>query len=127
MSITILAKEPELLLCYGLSLYEFNCKCDKCVATIVDSSLLDAYQKLRTHLDKPITITCGYRCPPHNSEIGGVKLSRHQTGEALDMLLSSLRHIGNDSKIIDMLKQSGFKYIEINEQRGYVHADTRSS
>lgn len=125
MSVTILKKEPQILLCYGLSLYEFNCKCDECVATIVNSSLLDAYQKLRTSLDRSITITCGYRCPSHNKEVGGVELSRHTVGDALDMLLSSLRHIGNNSKIVDVLKQSGFTYIEINDERGYVHADVR--
>lgn len=34
-------------------------------------------QPLRTHIGKPIHIKSGYRCPKHNSEIGGAVRSYH--------------------------------------------------
>lgn len=33
----------------------------------------------------PIVITCGYRTPEHNAEIGGVKDSAHTKGMAVDI------------------------------------------
>jgi len=127
MTMAIVKKEKPLSnLCYGLSLQEFNCKCDMCDATIYDRKLLQAYGKFRYLLGVPIIITCGYRCPYHNKEIGGAKLSRHILGQALDMGLKEiLQVLKTTATIKEKLIQCGFTYVEINVERGYIHADVR--
>jgi zinc D-Ala-D-Ala carboxypeptidase len=44
--------------------------------------LLDQMRELA---EIPIFITCGYRSPEHNAEIGGVPNSAHVKGEAVDI------------------------------------------
>ena len=39
----------------------------------------------RERLGKPITVNSGYRCPLHNSKVGGVANSQHMHGEAADV------------------------------------------
>jgi hypothetical protein len=47
--------------------------------------LFESFRWLREDWGKAITITSGYRCPTHNREIGGVDLSLHIFGGALDL------------------------------------------
>ncbi len=66
-------------------LIEFLCRhCGK-GEDIVKPELLTALQKLRDLWGKPMRLTCGYRCPQHNAEVGGAKHSAHMTGQAADV------------------------------------------
>ena len=47
-------------------------------------------QVLRDEVGKPIKITSGYRSPEHNAKVGGVKSSRHITGEAADFKIAGM-------------------------------------
>jgi uncharacterized protein YcbK (DUF882 family) len=47
-------------------------------------------QVLRDEVKKPIKITSGYRSPEHNAKVGGVKSSRHITGEAADLKIAGM-------------------------------------
>lgn len=47
-------------------------------------------QVLRDEVGKPIKITSGYRSPEHNAKVGGVKSSRHLTGEAADFKIAGM-------------------------------------
>jgi len=47
-------------------------------------------EPLRQHLGVPVIISSGYRCPPLNKAVGGVRNSQHMTGEAADIYLPSL-------------------------------------
>jgi len=67
----------------NFNLCEFQCPC--CHAVIVHRRLVVALQKLRDSLSRPITITSGYRCAPHNKAVGGVKGSLHMRGLAADV------------------------------------------
>lgn len=44
-------------------------------------------EPLREHVQQPIAIGSGYRCPKLNTLVGGVKRSQHQFGEAADIHL----------------------------------------
>lgn len=44
-------------------------------------------QNIRNHVQKPITITSGYRTPALNTAIKGAKLSQHLFGEAADFVI----------------------------------------
>ena len=76
----------------NFSLSEFN----KHNFTISDTvfqnifALAKNLQVLRDEVKKPIKITSGYRSPEHNAKVGGVKSSRHITGEAADFKIAGM-------------------------------------
>ena len=47
--------------------------------------LFDSFALIRERWGAPLNITSGYRCPRHNSFVGGHPLSIHQWGLALDI------------------------------------------
>ena len=47
--------------------------------------LFDSFESIRMEWGKPIVISSGYRCPEHNTEVGGEQLSVHLVGLALDL------------------------------------------
>ena len=53
-------------------------------------ALANNLQVLRDEVNKPIKITSGYRSPEHNAKVGGVKSSRHITGEAADFKIAGM-------------------------------------
>jgi uncharacterized protein YcbK (DUF882 family) len=66
-------------------LSEWECKCGKCDTTLVDLDHVAKLQKLRNDLGSPIKITSAYRCPDHNTKVGGSSKSRHMKGDATDI------------------------------------------
>lgn len=71
---------------------EFECRCG-CTAPqpVRDRwhSLATALEALRVKVDKPVTITSGYRCPTHNRDVGGARASQHLVGGAVDVTVES--------------------------------------
>lgn len=67
---------------------EFRCKC--CGRVNISKWLIIPLQALRDSIGTPISITCGYRCPKHNKEVGGVKASYHISGKAADCYFHNL-------------------------------------
>ena len=53
------------------------------------SMLFESFEIIREAYGKPIPISSGYRCPLHNSFIGGSYLSAHVFGMALDLSTKS--------------------------------------
>lgn len=64
---------------------EFLCRHCGEGADIVKPELLTALQKLRDMYGKPMTVSNGFRCEKHNSEVGGAKHSSHLVGMAADI------------------------------------------
>jgi zinc D-Ala-D-Ala carboxypeptidase len=63
---------------------EFACK--HCGEIKIDINLLVKLEELRRAIgNKPIIVTSGYRCPVHNSRVGGAKNSQHKYGKAADI------------------------------------------
>lgn len=66
-------------------------------------NLLEAVNKLLKIYNKPVKVSSGYRPPQINANVGGVKLSAHQTCEAVDIAdpnnefakwcLNNLKHV----------------------------------
>ena len=61
---------------------EFKCV-NGCGGDVCDELKIRA-QMLRDKIGKPMTITCGFRCPPENERQGGVPDSLHMYGKAFD-------------------------------------------
>ena len=68
---------------------EFACKCG-CggmnTGAGVDPRLVEVLEKMRQSLGVPLVLSCAYRCPNHNYEVGGVSNSQHVYGKAADVL-----------------------------------------
>ena len=72
----------------NFSLEEFKCKDGSDIpnnALLNITELARNLEVLRTAINKPITITSGYRSPKYNAKIGGVKDSQHLRGTAADI------------------------------------------
>ena len=72
-----------------IMLSEYRCPC--CGAIPYDTEglgqreLFEAYEAIRSTLNRPLRITSGFRCPKHNADIGGEPFSIHLFGLALDI------------------------------------------
>jgi uncharacterized protein YcbK (DUF882 family) len=97
---------------------EFACK-DGCGYGQPHRELVQRLEALRTRLGgKPIVVVSGLRCPPRNSKVGGAVRSRHQSGEAAD-LVSGLVRPGT-------ARAAGFTGIGVKD--GWViHVDVRDT
>ena len=62
---------------------EFRCKCG-CGADEMSEKLILTADGVRSHFDRPMTVTSGRRCASHNAKVGGVSNSRHLSGKAMD-------------------------------------------
>lgn len=64
------------------------------IVSLVDNVL----DPLREAYGKPIYVTSGYRCPAHNTAVGGVPRSQHMVGEACDI------HAGSPEENLKLAK-----------------------
>lgn len=67
---------------------EFACKCG-CGGlrngADINPRLVHVLERMRAILGVPLVLSCGYRCPAHNYEVGGVSNSQHIYGTAADV------------------------------------------
>lgn len=99
------------------------CKCCGEGAERVSPLLLRRLDVLREAWGAPIYVSCMYRCPKHNYEVGGVPTSQHVVGTAADIWVD-----GNYETfyrfVIDMKLFDGVGYYPSQE---FVHVDVRES
>jgi uncharacterized protein YcbK (DUF882 family) len=67
---------------------ELACRC--CGELSIEQGLIDALEQLRSLAGTEVLIHDGYRCPPHNQEVGGVTDSEHTRGLAADVGIPGL-------------------------------------
>ena len=102
---------------------EFECTCG-CHKVAIKLRLIAALQSLRDRVGVPITITSGYRCMEHNRKVGGVKNSRHVSGEAADIHIHGMtaKEMYGHALAIYEFRNGG---IGIYPQRKFIHVDVR--
>ena len=100
---------------------EFNCKC--CGENITSEFLIQRLDIARFIFGNPITITSGYRCENHNTDIGGKTKSSHIRGLAAD--ISCLDDFKRFSLLLALL-EAGFTRIGIYPQHIHVDIDVDS-
>lgn len=80
---------------------EFVCKCCGHLSGLAQENIEALVQyvldPVREDYGKPIAVNSGYRCPYHNTEIGGASQSQHLKGEAVDIRAVGL--VGDDLAI----------------------------
>lgn len=104
---------------------EFDCHGSGCCSqTIVNEKLVEYLEQIRKHFDAPITITSPYRCPTHNSRIGGATGSRHSKGDAADIVVKGVspREVAKYAESIGIM---GIGLYETSADGYFVHIDTR--
>jgi len=104
---------------------EFDCHGRGCCSqTVVNEKLIEYLEKIRNHFNAPITITSPYRCPTHNSRIGGATGSRHSKGDAADIVVKGVapREVAKYAESIGIM---GIGLYETSSDGHFVHIDTR--
>ena len=102
---------------------EMACKCCGQLPEVgMDSRLLDVLDAMREAVGGPLSLSCAYRCPSHNAEVGGVPNSQHVQGCAADVLLPDGLTVDELAKIAEQAGADGIgKYYDSE----FVHVDTR--
>lgn len=97
----------------------------KCCGTLPDGGisevLLNKLDQLREAVGEPIHVTCMYRCPKHNAEVGGVSNSQHVLGTAADIYCDGL----TVEELTEAAKEVGFDGIGSYYDQEFVHVDCR--
>jgi uncharacterized protein YcbK (DUF882 family) len=103
---------------------ELSCHCcGNFPKTGMDSELLAMLDDIRDAVGGPIQLSCAYRCPAHNAEVGGVAHSQHVLGKAADILVP-------DGMMVDELAQiaidCGADGVGRYYDSDFVHVDVRN-
>lgn len=109
-----------IMLTEHFALTEFRCKCG-CGKNEINEMLVDALERLRCSLGRPIRVLSGYRCHSHNADIGGTAFSFHCRGMAVDVSCDR-----GWQALYEAARRTGlFHGIGIYPQKNFVHLDIR--
>jgi len=103
---------------------EFRCKGKECKdkpEPVMSEKLLILLDKIRDKVGKPIVVNCGYRCPIHNKDVGGVANSFHCQCIAADL---SAVGVGVN-ELAAMAEECGADGIGKYPKKNFVHVDSR--
>ena len=113
----------EELMCHGAS--QGHCGCSPETANNVSPLLLEKLEALRAMIGGPIEISCAYRCPAHNAEVGGVPNSQHVNGTAADVQTPNYNHCNTPEQLKWYCEQIGFDGIGLYDWG--CHVDVRDN
>ena len=109
---------------------EFACKGVGCCggAAPVDLRLVALLQKIRDAVEKPITVTNGFRCITHNAnpKVGGVPDSYHTTGTAADIFCPGMHVSQIYFVVVASIRDMGYGWCKVYPEKGIVHVDIHS-
>ena len=111
------------LMCHGAS--QGHCDCGPETADNVSPLLLEKLEALRAMIGGPIEISCAYRCPAHNAEVGGVPNSQHVDGTAADVQTPDYDHCHTPEQLKWYCEQIGFDGIGLYDWG--CHVDVRDN
>lgn len=104
---------------------EFKCHGRSCACggkASVSINLVNALQKLRDLIGKPIIIVSGYRCKKHNEYVGGAPNSFHVQGLAADIKVKDMS-IDDLEKYVHQIPE--FENGGIGMYKTWIHVDVR--
>ncbi|MCW1932300.1 YcbK family protein [Pararhodobacter zhoushanensis] len=80
---------------------------------------MDALQRLRNRLAKPLIVLSAYRSPEHNRAVGGAPASRHMQGTAFDIAMSNHDPVAFEAAA----RAAGFLGFGYYPRSGFMHID----
>ena len=89
--------------------------------------LAENLQVIREEVDKPMSITSGYRSPAHNRKVGGATNSYHVRGMAADLRVSGLTPVQLVGIIDKLQKEGKIARGGLKAYSTFVHYDTRGT
>jgi zinc D-Ala-D-Ala carboxypeptidase len=95
---------------------EFTCRC--CGKWLVHPELVARLERAREIYGAGMKVLSGYRCPKHNTAVGGVDNSYHCQGKAADIEVSDGHH---RFEMLNAFLAAGFRRIGIYAQ--FIHVD----
>ena len=119
-----LKNSGDMNLSANFKVKEFACR-DGSDKVLIDVDLVAKLQDLRTYLNKPITITSGYRTDSYNKQCGGADNSYHLKGQAVDIYCSGVKPI-----VIALWAEFnglGGIGLYLDRTQEFVHIDTRQN
>ena len=109
----------NIIIAPHFNLSEFACPC--CQKVMLHPLLLLKLVALRDVLERPVSITSGYRCPSYNRKVGGVANSYHCIGLAADIKVKDI----NLMELLAYAEEIDFSGIGFYEKRHFLHLDVR--
>ena len=100
------------------NLAEFQCPC--CLTVKVSPQLVLMLEAVRKRWGKPLIVNSGFRCEPHNKEVGGVKFSLHRQGRAADIRAAA----SEQDSLSSIAAEAGFAKAIMYKERGFIHLET---
>ena len=99
---------------------EVACHCCDMDGTV--PLLMEKLEELREAVGRPLALSCAYRCPRHNAEVGGVPNSQHVDGTAADVLVPEGMTVDELGDIAATIFDGVGRYYG----SGFVHCDMRA-
>ena len=109
----------DIIIAPHFCLSEFACPC--CQKVMLHPLLLAKLITLRDVLERPVSITSGYRCSNYNRKVGGVDNSYHCIGLAADIQVKEINLI----ELLAYAEERDFSGIGFYEKRHFLHLDVR--
>ena len=127
MAIKTYKKGTPIQLTTNFKSTEFDCHGNGCcTTTLIDEQLVQNLQKIRSHFNKPVSISSGYRCASHNKSVGGATNSRHSKGQAADISIKGIAP-AEIAKYAESIGILGIGLYETDKDGYFVHIDTRTT
>jgi uncharacterized protein YcbK (DUF882 family) len=97
--------------------------CWDCGRLVIAKELLDGLEQLRGLGPESIIVHDGYRCPEHNTKVGGVSESQHVLGKAadIDIVGLTLQQQYDRAKSVPAFANGGIGVYDGN----FLHVDVR--
>jgi uncharacterized protein YcbK (DUF882 family) len=87
--------------------------------------LANNLQIIRNHIDKPITITSGFRTEDYNKKVGGKPQSYHLRALAADMHVEGMKPSELHKVVLELAEEGFIKQGGIGIYDDFVHYDIR--
>jgi hypothetical protein len=119
-----LAKDGNRQLSEHFKVKEFACR-DGSDKILISEELIALLEKIRTHFNRPVTITSGYRTKLYNEICGGATKSQHLYGTAADIIVGGTDPLKVCRYAEMLMPRSGGIGWYIGSR--FTHVDTRST
>lgn len=88
----------------------------------INPRLLELLEQLRENVGGPLQLSCAYRCPYWNEQVGGVENSQHVLGNAADVLVPDWLTI---DEFLWYTQQLPFDGRGVYRDSQFIHLDVR--